>query len=72
MAFAIAAFNAGVKTTTADPIAGEGVYIFKVVNGTAPEDVYYGMMKMTNVISGVSVTFEYRIGDKYAHLLVIQ
>ncbi len=69
---AIAAFNAGVKTTSADPIAGEGVYIFKMVNGTAPEDVYYGMMKMTNVVPGVSVTFEYRIGDKYAHLLVVQ
>ena len=69
---AIAAFNAGVKTTTADPIAGEGVYIFKVVNGTAPEDVYYGMMKMISVLPNVSVTFEYRIGDLYAHLLVIQ
>ena len=68
----IAAFNAGVPTTTADPIAGEGVYIFKVVNGPAPEDVYYGMMKMTSVLPGVSVTFEYRIGNQYAHLLVIQ
>lgn len=69
---AIAAFNAGVKITTADPIAGEGIYIFKVVNGAAPEDVYFGMMKMISVLPNVSVTFEYRIGDKYAHLLVIQ
>jgi len=69
---AIAAFNAGVPATTADPIAGEGIYIFKFVNGPAPTDVYYGMMKMTNVIPGVSVSFEYRIGDQYAHLLVIQ
>jgi hypothetical protein len=70
---AIAAFNNElVKSTTADPIAGEGVYIFKVVNGPDPEDVYYGMMKMTKVTPGVSVEFEYRIGDKYAHLLAIQ
>ncbi|MEO5600103.1 MAG: hypothetical protein ABIR06_04175 [Cyclobacteriaceae bacterium] len=69
---AIAAFNAGVKTTSADPIAGEGVYIFKVVNGPDADDVYYGMVKMSSVIPGASVTFEYRIGDQYAHLLVIQ
>jgi hypothetical protein len=69
---AIAAFDAGTKTTSADPIAGEGVYIFKVVNGPDPEDVYYGMMKMVSVTPGASVTFEYRIGDQYAHLLVVQ
>lgn len=70
---AIAAFNAELlKSTSADPIAGEGVYIFKMVTGPDPEDVYYGMMKMTNVVPGSSVAFEYRIGDKYAHLLVIQ
>lgn len=65
-------FAAGTPTATVDPIAGDGVYIFKIVNGTAPEDVYYGMMKITSVLPGVSVTFEYRIGDQYAHLLVIQ
>jgi hypothetical protein len=70
---AIAAFNDELlKSKTADPIAGEGVYIFKMVNGPDPEDIYYGMMKMTKVTPGVSVEFEYRIGDKYAHLLVIQ
>ena len=68
----IAAFNAGVPTTTADPIAGAGIYIFKIVNGPGVTDVYYGMMKMTSVLPGVSVTFEYRIGDQYAHLSVIQ
>ena len=68
----IAAFIAGVPTITADPIAGVGVYIFKIVNGPAVTDVYYGMMKMTSVLPGVSVTFEYRIGDQYAHLSVIQ
>ena len=68
----IAAFIAVVPAITADPIAGVGVYIFKIVNGPAVTDVYYGMMKMTSVLPGVSVTFEYRIGDQYAHLSVIQ
>jgi hypothetical protein len=68
----IAAFNAGTKTTTADPITGVGVFIFKLVNGPASTDVYYGLMKMVSVLPGVSVSFEYRIGDQYAHLAVIQ
>ncbi|HEY3390447.1 MAG TPA: hypothetical protein VGK38_12785 [Prolixibacteraceae bacterium] len=68
----IAAFNAGVKTTTADPIAGAGVFIFKIVNGPAASDVYYGLLKMTSVLPGVSASFEYRIGDKYAHLSVVK
>lgn len=68
----IAAYNAGAPAITADPISGTGIYIFKIVNGAAPADVYYGMMKMTNVLPGVSVSFEYRIGNQYAHLLVIQ
>lgn len=68
---AIAAFNAGTPSTTADPGAGEGVYIFKIVNGPNPEDVIYGMIKVISVIPGVSVTFEYRIGNRYAHLAVI-
>lgn len=68
---AIAAFNAGTPSTTADPIAGEGVYIFKIVNGPNPENVIYGMIKGTSVVPGTSVTFEYRIGNMYAHLPVI-
>jgi len=67
---AIAAYSAGVPTSTADPIAG--FYIFKIVNGTALSDVYYGMLNVTSVIHGVSITFEYRIGNLYAHLSVIQ
>jgi hypothetical protein len=69
---AIAAFNAGTPTATADPIAGAGVYIFKIVNGTADKDVYYGMLQVTNVVPGVSATFNYRIGNLYAHLSVIK
>jgi hypothetical protein len=64
----IAAFNAGVPTPTADPIAGQGVYIFKIVMGT---NTFYGMLKVTSVVPGVSVTFEYRIGNMYAHLPLI-
>lgn len=67
---AIAAYAAGVPTSTADPIVG--FYIFKIVNGPAVSDVYYGMLKVSSVIPGVSITFEYRIGNLYAHLSVIQ
>lgn len=69
---AIASYEAGTPVIAADPIAGDGVYIFKAVNGPYPEDVYYGMIKVTNVIPGISVTFEYRIGNMYAHLAVIE
>jgi hypothetical protein len=68
----ITAFNAGTKTTTADPIIGDGVYIYKIVNGPAVSDVYYGILKATSILPGVSVSIEYRIGDKYAHLSVIK
>jgi len=68
----IAAFNAGTKTTTADPISGAGTFIFKIVNGPAAADVYYGLLKNIGVIPGVSTSFEYRIGDQYAHLSVIK
>jgi len=66
---AIAAYNAGTPTATADPIGGSGVYIYKAMVGTT---TYYGMIKVTAVTPGVSVTMEYRIGDQYAHLTVIK
>lgn len=69
---AINAFETGEKSTTVAPTAGEGVYIFKAVTGSEPEDVYYGMIQVNNVFPGISVTFEYRIGNMYAHLAVIQ
>ena len=68
----IAAFNAGTPSTEADPIAGAGYYIYKAVTGTNAEDTYYGMIMMTNVVPNSSVSFEYRIGDQYAHLAVIE
>jgi len=49
---AIAAFAAGTPSATADPIAGEGIYIFKIVNGPNPENVIYGMIKVTSVVPG--------------------
>jgi len=69
---AIAAFEAGESVTTADPITGEGIYIFKAVTGSNPEDIYYGMLVVTNVVANSFVTFEYRIGNMYAHLAVIE
>ncbi len=60
-----------VPATFADPSVG-GAWIYKIVNGPDPEDVYYGMFKATAVVPGASVTIEYRIGDQYAHLLVIK
>lgn len=67
----IAAFSAGTPSVTADPIEGEGIFVFRIVNGPDPENVIYGMIKVTSVIPGTSVTFEYRIGNLYAHLAVI-
>lgn len=66
-----AAYIAGTPTTTADPT--KPAYIYKMVVGPLASDVYYGMIKM-GVIDpqASSVSIEYRIGDQYAHLLVIQ
>ena len=64
-------YNNGTPTTSADPVAGE-YFIFKAVVGTNPEDVFYGMIKLKSVTPGSSVSFEYKIGDQYAHLLVIE
>ena len=65
------AYNAGVSAISADPIVGTGIYIYKIVNGPLSSDVYYGMLKMTTVVPGSSVSIEYRIGDQYAHLSVL-
>ncbi len=69
---AIAAFEAGTPTTMADPIEGDGVYIYKAVTGPNDEDVFYGMIQVLNVVPGESVTFEFRVGNMYAHLPVIE
>lgn len=69
---AIAAFAAGTPTAMANPTQGEGYFIFKAVTGTNPEDVYYGMINIFNVVPNSSITFEYRIGNMYAHLSAIE
>jgi hypothetical protein len=66
-----AAKLAGDATTVANPVGGEGYYIFRATNGTAPADVYYGMIKSVSA-TPTSSTIEYRIGNMYAHLLVIK
>ncbi|MDR1406455.1 MAG: hypothetical protein LBJ23_00225, partial [Tannerella sp.] len=66
---AIAAFEAGTKTAIAEPVAGEGIYIFKAVTGTAANQTYYGMIRVVSVVPNTAVTFEYRIGNLYAHLV---
>jgi hypothetical protein len=67
-----AQYDSGTPTATADPAVGQGVYIFKMVNGPNPNDVFYGMIKVLNLSPGASVGIEYRIGDRYAHLAVLQ
>ncbi len=69
---AIDAFESGTPTDTLDPISGQGVYIFKAVTGPNPADIYYGMIMVTEVKPDKSVSFEYRIGNQYAHLAVIE
>ena len=69
---AIAAYEAGTPLATADPIGGEGVYIFKIINGPKDSDILYGMIKAVTVTPGISVAYEYRIGNLYAHLAVIK
>ena len=67
---AMLAFSAGAAVTTADPSVP--YYIFKIVNGTNASDVYYGMIKIITITPGVSVAYEYRIGNLYAHMDVVQ
>lgn len=69
---AMNAYTAGTPTATADPSLGEGVYVFKIVNGPDPADIFYGVLKITNIVPNVSVGYEYRIGSKYSQLSVIQ
>jgi len=69
---AIADYAAGTPAASADPSSGEGVYIFRMVNGPAADDVFYGMIKVLSVVPGVSVAIEYRIGDRYAHVAILE
>lgn len=68
----IAEFAAGTPTTSANP-TGSPAYIYRMVLGPLPTDVFYGLMKMgaANATDG-TVTIEFRIGNQYAHLAVIK
>lgn len=69
---AMTAFMNGTSAATADPSTGEGVYVFKIVNGPNSSDVYYGMLKVTNIIPAISVGYEYKIGNTYDQLAIIK
>ena len=69
---AIAAYMAGTPTATANPSSGEGVYVFKIVKGPNPTGVFYGILKIVNIVPNVSVSYEYRIGNTYAQLSSIK
>lgn len=69
---AMATFMAGTPTATANSSFGEGVYVFKIINGPNPTDIFYGILKITNIVPNVSVGYEYRIGNTYVQLASIK
>lgn len=69
---AMMAYAAGTPVATVDPANGTGIFIFKIINGSGPSDVFYGMIKIVKIVPGVSLDFEYRIGNIYPHLSVIK
>ena len=62
---AMTAYIAGTPSATADPALGEGVFIIKIINGA---NTFYSMLKITSVVPGVSISYEYRIGTMYSDL----
>jgi hypothetical protein len=64
-----ALFDAGTASATIDPIAGVPVNIFKIVNGA---NTYYGILKITSVVPGTSVAYEYKVGNTYAQLAILK
>jgi hypothetical protein len=64
-----AAFDAGTSVKQIDPIAGVPVYIFKMVTGS---NTYYGILRITSVVPGTSVAYEYKIGSTYAQLAILK
>jgi hypothetical protein len=69
---AMTTYMTGTPTATAEPSFGEGVYVFKIVNGPNPTDILYGILKITGIVPNVSVGYEYRIGSTYSQISVIQ
>jgi hypothetical protein len=64
-----AAFDNGTSTATIDPIAGVPVYAFKMITGG---NTYYGILRITSVVPGTSVAYEYKIGSTYAQLAILK
>ena len=64
-----AAFDAGTASAMIDPIAGVPVNIFKIVDASG---TYYGILKITSVVPGTSVAYEYKIGSTYAQLAILK
>jgi hypothetical protein len=64
-----ASYDAGTSTATIDPIAGVPFYIFKMVTGG---NTYYGILRITSVVPGTSVAYEYKIGSTYAQLAILK
>jgi hypothetical protein len=64
-----AAFDAGTASSMIDPIAGQPVYIFKIVDASG---TYYGILSITSVVPGTSVAYAYKIGSTYAQLAILK
>ena len=64
-----AAFDAGTASAMIDPIAGVPVNIFKIVDASG---TYYGILRITSVVPGTSVAYEYKIGSTYAQLAILK
>jgi hypothetical protein len=64
-----AAFDAGTASTMIDPIAGVPVNIFKIVDASG---TYYGILSITSVVPGTSVSYAYKIGSTYAQLAILK
>jgi len=64
-----AAFDAGTSIAIINPITGEPVYAFKIEDGA---NNYYGIFRITSVVPGTSVAYEYKIGSTYAQLLILK
>jgi len=66
---AITAYAAGTTQATVDPNATTSIYVFQIVTGGT---TYYGMLKTGGLVPGVSVTYEYKIGNMYAQFAVLE
>jgi hypothetical protein len=69
---AMNAFMSGTPVTVADPSSGAGIYIFKIVEGSNGGDVYYGMLKVTDLVPATSISYEYKIGNTYTQIPFIK